>query len=84
MSSDRAEDAGRLCHEIEPSTSRGNTTLGHPERRQAGAVGGQSVALVAPSGSGKSTLLHIAGLLETPDDGEVYVDGHADLAIVGY
>ena len=33
---------------------------------------GQSVALVAPSGSGKSTLLHIAGLLETPDDGEVY------------
>src|SRR5437660_11442994 len=36
---------------------------------------GQSVALVAPSGSGKSTLLHIAGLLETPDDGEVYVAG---------
>ncbi len=36
---------------------------------------GQSVALVAPSGSGKSTLLHIAGLLESPDDGEVYVAG---------
>src|SRR5258705_178100 len=36
---------------------------------------GQSVALVAPSGAGKSTLLHIAGLLETPDDGEVYVGG---------
>jgi lipoprotein-releasing system ATP-binding protein len=36
---------------------------------------GQSVALVAPSGSGKSTLLHIAGLLETPDEGEVYVSG---------
>jgi lipoprotein-releasing system ATP-binding protein len=36
---------------------------------------GQSVALVAPSGSGKSTLLHIAGLLETPDAGEVYVSG---------
>ena len=36
---------------------------------------GQSVALVAPSGSGKSTLLHIAGLLESPDDGEVYVGG---------
>jgi lipoprotein-releasing system ATP-binding protein len=30
---------------------------------------------VAPSGSGKSTLLHIAGLLETPDDGEVFVAG---------
>jgi lipoprotein-releasing system ATP-binding protein len=36
---------------------------------------GQSVALVAPSGSGKSTLLHIAGLLEHPDEGEVYVGG---------
>ena len=43
---------------------------------------GQSVALVAPSGSGKSTLLHIAGLLEHPDDGEVYVGGTADLAAV--
>ena len=35
---------------------------------------GQSVALVGPSGAGKSTLLHIAGLLEHPDAGEVYVD----------
>jgi lipoprotein-releasing system ATP-binding protein len=35
---------------------------------------GQSVALVAPSGAGKSTLLHMAGLLEHPDGGEVYVD----------
>jgi lipoprotein-releasing system ATP-binding protein len=38
---------------------------------------GQSVALVAPSGSGKSTLLHIAGLLEHPDAGEVYIDAVA-------
>ena len=34
---------------------------------------GESVALVAPSGVGKSTLLHLAGLLEEPDGGEVYV-----------
>ena len=39
--------------------------------------GGQSVALIAPSGSGKSTLLHIAGLLERPDDGEVFIDDRA-------
>ena len=38
---------------------------------------GQTVALVAPSGAGKSTLLHIAGLLEHPDAGEVYVDSAA-------
>ena len=38
---------------------------------------GQSIALVAPSGAGKSTLLHIAGLLEHPDHGDVYIDGRA-------
>jgi lipoprotein-releasing system ATP-binding protein len=36
---------------------------------------GEIVALVAPSGAGKSTLLHIAGLLERPDAGEVFVGG---------
>jgi lipoprotein-releasing system ATP-binding protein len=35
------------------------------------------VALVAPSGTGKSTLLHLAGLLERPDGGEVFVEGQA-------
>ena len=34
---------------------------------------GEMVALVAPSGAGKSTLLHIAGLLEKPDTGEVFI-----------
>jgi lipoprotein-releasing system ATP-binding protein len=38
---------------------------------------GQVMALVGPSGSGKSTLLQIAGLLERPDGGEVYVAGKA-------
>ncbi len=38
---------------------------------------GELVALVGPSGAGKSTLLHIAGLLERPNTGEVYLDGEA-------
>ena len=38
---------------------------------------GEMVALVAPSGAGKSTLLQIAGLLEKPSGGEVFVLGHA-------
>jgi len=36
---------------------------------------GEIVALVAPSGAGKSTLLHLAGLLEKPDGGSVFVLG---------
>lgn len=36
---------------------------------------GEIVALVGPSGAGKSTLLHIAGLLEHPDEGEIWLAG---------
>jgi lipoprotein-releasing system ATP-binding protein len=43
---------------------------------------GEAVALVGPSGAGKSTLLHIAGLLETPDGGQVIVNGY-DCAQLG-
>ncbi|MCW5752600.1 MAG: ABC transporter ATP-binding protein [Alphaproteobacteria bacterium] len=38
---------------------------------------GEVVALVGPSGAGKSTLLHVAGLLEPPDGGEVFVQGRS-------
>ena len=42
---------------------------------------GELVALVAPSGAGKSTLLHLAGLLERPDGGEVYIGGQPTAAM---
>ncbi len=35
---------------------------------------GERVALIGPSGAGKSTLLQIAGLLERPDEGRIWVD----------
>lgn len=36
---------------------------------------GEILALLGPSGSGKSTMLQIAGLLEKPTKGEIYLDG---------
>ena len=36
---------------------------------------GEIVALLGPSGSGKSTMLQIAGLLDRPSKGEIYLDG---------
>ena len=38
---------------------------------------GEIVALVGQSGAGKSSLLHIAGLLEAPTSGEIYIEGIA-------
>jgi putative ABC transport system ATP-binding protein len=37
---------------------------------------GEYVAVTGPSGCGKSTLLSILGLLDTPDGGEYWFDGH--------
>ena len=36
---------------------------------------GQCVGLLGPSGSGKSTLLQIAGLLDSPTNGEIFING---------
>jgi lipoprotein-releasing system ATP-binding protein len=57
--------------------SQGDSRLDILKDAELAVWPGQSVALVAPSGSGKSTLLHIAGLLEHPSSGEVYIDGVA-------
>ena len=71
-----AEDVPVIyLHEIKRQYRQGEATLTILDGAKLALWPGQSVALVGPSGSGKSTLLHIAGLLETPDDGEVYVAG---------
>jgi lipoprotein-releasing system ATP-binding protein len=36
---------------------------------------GQTISIVGASGSGKSTLLHIAGLLDSPDHGQIIMNG---------
>jgi lipoprotein-releasing system ATP-binding protein len=63
-----------FLHAVNRRYRQGAATLEILNNAELAVWPGQSVALVAPSGAGKSTLLHIAGLLEHPDDGEVYID----------
>jgi lipoprotein-releasing system ATP-binding protein len=77
------EDSGRTgaahdrpilyMHKVDRRYRQGDATLNILRGAELALWPGQSVALVAPSGAGKSTLLHVAGLLEHPDAGEVYI-----------
>ncbi len=64
-----------FLHGIERHYRQGDATLDILNDIELAVWAGESVALVAPSGAGKSTLLHIAGLLEHPDRGDVFIDG---------
>ncbi len=66
---------------IERRYGRGETTIEVLSGADLALWPGQSVALIAPSGAGKSTLLHLAGLLEKPNGGEVFVGGAATAAM---
>ena len=68
-----------FLHGVSRQFRQGDSTLDILKGAELAVWPGQSVALVAPSGAGKSTLLHIAGLLEHPDSGEVYIDAVRDL-----
>src|ERR1700744_3045808 len=72
-----AEQPLLYLHGISRQFRQGDATLDILRGADLAVWAGQSVALVAPSGAGKSTLLHIAGLLEHPDSGEVYIDAAA-------
>jgi lipoprotein-releasing system ATP-binding protein len=66
-----------FMHDVERVYRQGDETLHVLNGVELALWPGQSVALVAPSGAGKSTLLHIAGLLEQPDHGDVYIEGRS-------
>ncbi|MGG2477912.1 ATP-binding cassette domain-containing protein, partial [Rhizobium sp. BR5] len=60
---------------VERTYGQGETSLSILRKADFELRSGEMVALVAPSGTGKSTLLHLAGLLEHPDAGEVFING---------
>jgi len=66
---------------IERNYRQGQNVLNILRGAELAVWSGQLVALVAPSGAGKSTLLHIAGLLERPDGGEVYISAQPTSAL---
>ena len=68
-------DPAIFLHQVERRYRQGDNELQILKGVDLAIWPGQSVALIAPSGAGKSTLLHIAGLLEKPDSGEVWL-GH--------
>ena len=80
MSSGRPQPALFLSR-IERRYPQGETYLEVLRGADLAIWPGEMVALVAPSGTGKSTLLHLAGLLEKPDGGEIYVGGRPTAAM---
>ena len=72
-----AEDFALRLDKVERFYIQGEGRLTILNGAELGISAGEMVALVAPSGAGKSTLLHIAGLLDRPNAGDVYIGGEA-------
>jgi lipoprotein-releasing system ATP-binding protein len=74
-------DPALYVYQVERRFSEGSGTLEILKGASLAVWPGQSVALIAPSGTGKSTLLQIAGLLEKPDGGDVYVGSRGTVGL---
>ncbi len=64
---------------INKSFSQGKQEIAVIKNANLTIAKGESVALVGPSGAGKTTFLQIAGLLENPDSGQIFI-GNVDAA----
>ena len=75
-SPDRQENAPLLeLRDVSQRYAQGPIDLDVLIGASLNVLAGEMKALVGPSGSGKSTLLNIAGLLEHPRAGEVFIGG---------
>ncbi|MEM7047868.1 MAG: ABC transporter ATP-binding protein [Pseudomonadota bacterium] len=69
------QSADPLCLQQITRTYAGKTPIEVLRGIDLRVRAGELVSLMGPSGCGKSTLLHIAGLLEPPTSGEVWIAG---------
>ena len=75
MNEGRAGTAALRLENVSRNYVQGTTTLEVFKDISFTLHAGELVALVGPSGAGKSSLLHMAGLLEAPSGGDVFIDG---------
>ena len=74
-SHDHEVDVALEIKNIYRTYSQGNLLLDVLKGVDFSLKPGEMVALVGPSGSGKSTLLHLAGLIEKPTSGSIFLRG---------
>ena len=63
--------------EVRKTYSMGDTEVEALKDSNVDIEEGEFVAVMGPSGSGKSTLMNMIGALDTPTDGEVFIDEEA-------
>jgi predicted ABC-type transport system involved in lysophospholipase L1 biosynthesis ATPase subunit len=68
-------DVVLACRDVRKSFAVGNRQLEVLHGVSLELRRGERLALMGSSGAGKSTLLHVLGLLDRPNEGEVYVEG---------
>ena len=64
------------CKNISRKFSLNNETLSILREVNFSINEKEKIALIGPSGAGKTSFLHIAGLLELPTSGEVYINNN--------
>jgi lipoprotein-releasing system ATP-binding protein len=66
---------GLECRQLSKSYQQGPETTQVLSNLNLAVKAGELVAIVGSSGCGKSTFLHLAGALDTPSSGEVFING---------
>ena len=70
------------CRGLSKSFHEGGLTVDVLQDVNFAVEKGERIAIIGASGSGKSTLLHLLGGLDTPNSGEIWIDGE-DMSSLG-